>query len=85
MRIASSAIMITPKDKEYPVVICDFRHADAYELAHKYHISTVGAQITEGFWTTDNAFLDRYEAAKVAWNAGQTARLISPLYSEDLW
>ena len=33
----------------------------------------------------DNRFLDRYDAAQVAFENGQTEKLCIPLFSEDMW
>ena len=33
----------------------------------------------------DNRFLDRYDAAHVAYENGQTDNFCYPLYSEDVW
>lgn len=38
----------------------------------------------QGFVTEDGRFVDRYEAAEIALNAGQTKKLERPLFSEDL-
>lgn len=37
-----------------------------------------------GFVTDEGNFVDRYEAAEIAFKAGQTSKLESPLFSEDL-
>ena len=39
----------------------------------------------QGFLTDDNRFLDRYDAAHVAYENGQTKELCLPLFSEDMW
>lgn len=38
----------------------------------------------EGFVTDDGTFVDRHEAAEIAFEAGQTKKLESPLFSVDL-
>lgn len=38
----------------------------------------------QGFVTENGEFVDRYEAAEIAFKAGQTKKLESPLFSEDL-
>jgi hypothetical protein len=42
-------------------------------------------QEDQGFVDNTGKFLSREEAAKVAFEAGQTTRLKSTLFSEDLW
>ena len=39
----------------------------------------------QGFITSDDMFVDRKEAAKIAYTIGQTKKLESPLFSEDLY
>ncbi len=41
--------------------------------------------VIQGFWTQDGRFVDREEAARIALEAGQTAELISPLFSENIF
>ena len=38
----------------------------------------------QGFVTDTGKFVDRYEAAEIAYKASQTKKLESPLFSEDL-
>lgn len=39
----------------------------------------------QGFVTTAGRFVEREDAARIAHAAGQLAKIISPLCSEDLW
>lgn len=39
----------------------------------------------DGFVTTTGRFVDRYEAARIAYAAGQTTEMKYKLFSEDLW
>ena len=39
----------------------------------------------QGFLTNLNRFVDRFEGAKIAFNAGQTKTLLYKLYSENLY
>lgn len=57
-----------------------------------HHILTVASYFghrhgEQGFATDDGKFLTRVEAAKLALESGQVAKLIAPpnLYSEDCW
>lgn len=42
-------------------------------------------QSEQGFLTSEGRFVDRYDAAAIAFGAGQTATLKGCLSSEDLW
>ena len=46
--------------------------------------STTKSSDTQGFITSDNYFVDRKQAAKIAFEAGQTPVLEDVLYSETL-
>ena len=43
-----------------------------------------GRNCVQGFVTDISEFVDRYKAAEIAHKAGQTKKLESPLFSEDL-
>ena len=40
---------------------------------------------TDGFLTSKNRFVDRYEGAAIAYAAGQQSDAIGPMFSEDLY
>ena len=42
-------------------------------------------EIEKGFYTSKGRFVDRTEAAKIAYECGQTSELKDILYSEDLY
>lgn len=65
------------------LVIAARRHADAYEQAYKMLGFMPTAE--EGFITSKDQFVDRYEAKYLAWDAGQVMNQDGPLYSEDIW
>lgn len=95
--IVCAALQI--KDGIYTYVICGLRHADCYatlfdlnkELSKKARASSA---VTEGFLTTNNEFLDRYDAYEHAKTCGQISAQLrydknqkheTALYSEDLY
>lgn len=80
MKIVCAAIMINDN-----MVISAHRHCDAYEILHNDGIAASSVKIVEGFITDEQKFVDRYEAAKIAFAANQTETLCSPLYSEDIY
>lgn len=77
----------TDENRVFPIVITAERHADIRERLHIKNISSFHE--IDGFWTSKNRFVDRYEAKEIAVAANQ---LIVPiedtyneLYSEDVW
>ena len=76
----------TPKS-EGGVILCGLRHA---HIIHQYN--TLTGRITPtvkhdfGFVTSANRYVDRIEAAKIAFEAGQITQFYDgiELYSEDL-
>ena len=69
--IIASAIKFYPKDSEYPQVVCGKRHCNCYEWMQKHHIEYDKTTQEQGFLTDNLTFLDRYEAAELAWNNRQ--------------
>lgn len=64
------------------------RHADCYEKIHDAGIYLPDLDFAiEGFVTTHNRFVDRFEAAKIAKASKQipSDSSIVMLYSEDVW
>lgn len=71
-----------------PVVITAKRHADCFEVASKeYEFTYAKDKCEQGFWTSKNRFVDRYEAKAIALENGQLKEDtgMAELYSEDLW
>lgn len=60
------------------------RHGDAFRRLHTKHHDIYGANIEQWFLTSENRFVDRYEARDIAEKAGQ-ANAQHLLFSEDLW
>ena len=60
-------------------------HAVCYQVMKDAGVSRIDARNDEqGFVTDTGDFVDRYKAAEIAFEAGQTKKLESPLFSEDL-
>lgn len=58
-------------------------HAICYQEMARQGVEC-GRNCKQGFLTDMGDFVDRYEAAEIAFKAGQTKKLESPLFSEDL-
>lgn len=78
-----------PKNISYGFVVAGRRHHNCYmtvvdinevPLKRKAFLNN-----TQGFLTSDDRFVDRREAAKIAIDAGQVKKHISILFSEDLY
>jgi hypothetical protein len=68
-------------------VVCGHRHHNCFStsfILNKYE-KVKGLEEIQGFMTSENNFVDRYEAAKIAFEAGQTDTLKNKLYSEDIY
>lgn len=60
-------------------------HAICYQAMKQDGISRIDTRNCEqGFVTNEGNFVDRYKAAEIAFESGQTKKLESPLFSEDL-
>jgi len=71
-------------------VVCGHKHGNCISyLMDRLAIldeSAIPSKMTEGFLTSNNRFVDRAEAAKIALAAGQIKRKkAAMLYSEDLY
>lgn len=86
MRIVSSAIKFkeTPYS-QYWHIICGKRHCNCFETMFKHQFSHDRNSEIQGFLTDTNQFVDRYEAAEIAYEAKQISEPLSILYSEDVW
>ncbi len=83
-----------PANIESGFVVAGFRHADIFLMASILlklgsckisNIHEMGFKITQGFLSSEYEFLDRKEAAKVAYNSGQLQEKKGELYSEDIY
>jgi hypothetical protein len=76
-----------PKNIMTGFVICGRRHHNCYSIlgilsSDKKHFNF---EKTQGFITSDDLFVNRKEAADIAFAAGQINELKDELYSEDLY
>lgn len=63
------------------------RHGDIYSVAHKDNPKDFNSKV-DGFLTDADEFVDRHEAAEIAFNAHQIISddfTFKTLYTEDLW
>lgn len=87
-RIVAAALKFYSNDcPNFPTIMTAQRHVDIRERLKYTNI--LSFHEVEGFWTSKDRFVDRYEAKKIAVAADQ---LIVPieetyneLYSEDVW
>lgn len=83
--IVCSAIKIITKDN-YPTIVCGKRHADILEYMFKHKIEYDKNLAIQGFLTNNDRFVDRFEAALIAFDIRQiNDPSITELYSEDIW
>jgi hypothetical protein len=77
----------TVRNVDKGIVFCGHRHPHCIHqmiaMTGKYQ-SEVGEYI-QGFLTNTNRFVDRTEAAEIAFNAKQTKELFKNLFSENLY
>lgn len=75
-----------PKNIEEGFVLCGRRHNNCIS-----NLTVFGKKMSDyknkvqGFITSDDLFVDRKDAAQIAFNAGQTKELVKQLFSEDLY
>jgi hypothetical protein len=81
-----------PVNTDKGVVVCGHRHAHCIMTTlATTGLRTVGnaedgvGDHVQGFLTSDNRFVDRKEARKIAYQAGQTDKTDGDLYSEDIY
>ena len=75
-----------PTNIESGFVICGRRHHNIINtLGQKFFFRTVENDNIQGFITNLNRFVDRKEAAQIAYNCGQIKSPKKELFSEDLY
>lgn len=87
-KVVAAAIKFYSNDNPLsPTVMTARRHADVWERLSFTNIYSYDE--VEGFWTSNDRFVDRYEAKKIAVAANQLIVSIeetyNELYSEDVW
>lgn len=84
-RIISAAVRATVNGKlnVFPL----HRHSDFFEWMYLLHCDYDRTSIEQGFiaYDTEERFVSRVEAAKIAYEAGQIGDKVTSLYSEDLY
>lgn len=66
-------------------VICGRRHHNCFIAKTLSEYSEIKGATTEGFLTSKDIFLDRSDAGKLAYKAGQISEETDCLFSEDLY
>lgn len=98
-QLVAAAIKFKPLDSEYYQIMCGKRHCNVLELMYKHGLDYHKVGAIQGFLTDDDQFVDRYDAARMAYHSGQlksdtklwqkmsqTDEIYAyPLFSEDLW
>ena len=99
-KLVAAAIKFKPKGSEYFQIMCGKRHCNVLEVMYRLGIEYEKTTSVQGFLTDEDQFVDRYDAARMAFFSGQLSkdtelwqkmardeRLLNAhaLYSEDLW
>ena len=85
-KLVCSAIKFQIVGSDYFHIMCGKRHADIFETMFKLRIQYEKTTHEQGFLTSNDRFVDRYEAVDIALAAGQISDTnIKILYSEDVW
>ena len=78
-----------PYNVDKGIVFSGWRHGNCiYQMVAITGLRSVPAESgpeVQGFLTNKNRFVDREEAAQIAFDAGQTETLLVRLFSEDLY
>ena len=70
-KICASAIKFFPKDSNWPVIVMGHRHCNCLEWMYNHKVEYEKTSHIQGFVTSENRFVDRYEAAQIAWRERQ--------------
>lgn len=99
-KLVAAAIKFKPKGCDYFQIMCGKRHCNVLEMMYKLRIEYEKATAVQGFLTEDDQFVDRYDAARMAYYSGQLSPDTElwqkmakdedmiyghPLFSEDVW
>jgi UDP-3-O-[3-hydroxymyristoyl] glucosamine N-acyltransferase len=74
-----------PKNVSSGFVICGRRHHNCFTTVFEQKINYNKAKCIQGFITSHDNFVNREEAAKIAFEAKQTNEMVEVLVSEDLY
>ena len=79
-------LICQPKNIKKGLVVCGYNHNDIIQVVVNISkLTTVSYANEQGFLTSKNRFVDREEAAIIAFEADQTDKLLTTLYSEDIY
>ena len=70
-KIVASAIRFLPKGSKYPIIVTGHRHCNCFEAIWNSKIDYDKKTCEQGFMTSRGRFVDRYEAAEIAWRVRQ--------------
>ena len=74
-----------PKNIESGIVVCGRRHHNALMTLFEFAKEPKSEKVKQGFITNKDRFVDRKEAAQIAYKCGQISKEQKTLFSEDLW
>lgn len=80
---SDSHIEHQPKNIDHGFVVCGRRHHNCFITVRA--IGDKLKEIEQGFLTSKDRFVNREEAGRIAFEAGQTKELRKTLFSEDLY
>ena len=75
----------SPTNIKYGYVVCGLRHCNCFNVAALIPKNDNFDHANQGFLTNLGRFVDRKEAGKIAFIAGQIPSLTTCLISEDLY
>lgn len=99
-KLVAAAIKFKPKGCDYFQIMCGKRHCNVLEMMYNLRIEYDKLSATQGFLTDEDQFVDRYDAAQMAYRNGQIlpdSDLLEKmnadpdmlnayqLFSEDVW
>jgi hypothetical protein len=80
---------VLPVNCDRGIVFCGHRHPHCMysmvSITGKRSTTPEVGEYVQGFLTSDNRFVDRQEAATIAWDANQIDSPRTVLYSEDIY
>jgi len=74
-----------PKNLKKGLVICGRRHHNCFSTLFAFDLDYDKSEINQGFISSDDRFLTRKQAAKMAFKFGQIDKPANCLVSEDLY
>ena len=74
-----------PINIENGLVVCGRRHHNCFAILFFTNITCEKKNITQGFLTSKDRFVDRKEAGDIAFKAGQISKVTDILMSEDIY